>query len=475
MLDIVYKTPTNFITILDVLSQLYTGLQVRATENEFRMESSKSQNEIAKAFRLRVDRDPRTAAAKKKEGLRRIDFLKGNNRFLGLSSTKLGPDIWTLNVGRKEVEKFPQENRKAEKQHLEAEILDEELPPPYPTSDLPSSDMKDDPHGSSTDTSKSTQQELTHPGVAHISNTEVSRSDVAISPSETGGISGPVQVTSNVILANDAFKHVVSCFDRLVAILSQANILPEDFTVEVGFLQERRNCQGVYFSCQKTLPEELAELLIDIFHPFPYIFLPPLDSESGGETTNLHSYPPYNVLSGTQDKGKQRTVSSEGGGGSSGLGGDEGGGSGNDSSGWGENGESGGGGSDGDSGSGGGSGGSRGGDGGGGGNGGDGGGQYNQAEEDQLSCDFVSTVNFQDAEGEIQTIKMRADMVTKVIHYIYFFLIPLIWFLDSINKAQPVDIGLALEACNNHHTYCAFLFKPLCGRDRPGEEHGKCA
>jgi hypothetical protein len=259
-----------------------------------------------------------------------------------------------------------------------------------------------------------TQHELTHPGG---SNTEVSMSDVAISPSEIGGISGPMQVTSNVILANDAFQHVVSCFDELVAILSRANILPEDFTVEVGFLQERRNCQGVYFSCQKTLPEELVESLIDIFHPFPYVFLSP--SQSGGETTtNLHSNPPYNVLSGAQDKGNQRAVSSEGssgGGSGSGSGRDGSDSSGDGGSGSGENGGSGGGGSGGGPGSGGGDGGSGGGDGGGGGGGGDGGGEYNQAEKDQLSCHFISMVTFQDAQGGIQTIDMRANVVTKVI------------------------------------------------------------
>jgi len=47
-----------------------------------------------------------------------------------------------------------------------------------------------------------------------------------------------------------------------------------------------------------------------------------------------------------------------------------------------------------------------------GGSGGDGG-QHNQ--EDQPSCDFLSAVSFQDAQGETQNVEMRADIVTKVI------------------------------------------------------------
>lgn len=62
------------------------------------MESHESQREISTAFHQRVNRDPWRAAVEEKKGLKRIDFLKGHNRFMGLSSTKLGPDMWTLNV-----------------------------------------------------------------------------------------------------------------------------------------------------------------------------------------------------------------------------------------------------------------------------------------------------------------------------------------------------------------------------------------
>jgi len=62
------------------------------------MESRQSQREITAAFNQRVNRDRRTAAVEERKGLKRIDFLKGHNQFMGLSSTKVGPDMWTLNV-----------------------------------------------------------------------------------------------------------------------------------------------------------------------------------------------------------------------------------------------------------------------------------------------------------------------------------------------------------------------------------------
>lgn len=83
-----------------------------------------------------------------------------------------------------------------------------------------------------------------------------------------------VHETSKVILPDGAFKHAFSCFDELQTVLERANILPEDFAVEVGFFQELRNAQGIYFSCQKAVPEALAESVVDIFRPFPCIFLP---------------------------------------------------------------------------------------------------------------------------------------------------------------------------------------------------------
>ena len=98
-LEVVCKT-TNFVTIVDVLAQLYSSLRLTVSEKEFHMESRQSQREITAAFNQRVNRDRRTAAVEERKGLKRIDSLKGDNQFMGLSSTKVGPDMWTLNVRR---------------------------------------------------------------------------------------------------------------------------------------------------------------------------------------------------------------------------------------------------------------------------------------------------------------------------------------------------------------------------------------
>jgi uncharacterized membrane protein YgcG len=127
-------------------------------------------------------------------------------------------------------------------------------------------------------------------------------------------------VTSNVTFATDAFKHVVSCFHELQTVLGHANILPNDFAVEVGFIQELKNSQGVFLFCDAKLEANIAESLVDIFRPFPYILLPlPKDLPGGDEMTIDSSSP--NDSGGYQDKGKQRTVSSAQGGGGEGSGG----------------------------------------------------------------------------------------------------------------------------------------------------------
>lgn len=92
--------PTShaFVTVLDVLEQLYFRLRTVVTEKEYAVEKGDSQTAIATAFHQRVNRDWQTAAVETKKGLKRIDFLKGHNRFMGLSSTKEGPHVWLLNV-----------------------------------------------------------------------------------------------------------------------------------------------------------------------------------------------------------------------------------------------------------------------------------------------------------------------------------------------------------------------------------------
>ncbi|KAF7967794.1 hypothetical protein HWV62_32977, partial [Athelia sp. TMB] len=87
-----------YVTVLDVLRALYNALRIPASRGEFAKETAAAQAAIGAAFHARVARDPATHAGEREKGLKRVDFLQGRNRFLGLSSTKLGPHVWALNL-----------------------------------------------------------------------------------------------------------------------------------------------------------------------------------------------------------------------------------------------------------------------------------------------------------------------------------------------------------------------------------------
>jgi len=133
---------------------------------------------------------------------------------------------------------------------------------PYPIFNLlsePLFDANDEPHGSSAvtiDTSKVTQQELTNSEVTGLRKAEALKSDVA-GPSEAGRMPGCVQVTSNVILANEAFNHVVSCFDKLIDVLGyiishqKISTLKLVFFKNIGIAKESISLAKSY--CQRNL------------------------------------------------------------------------------------------------------------------------------------------------------------------------------------------------------------------------------
>jgi hypothetical protein len=158
-------------------------------------------------------------------------------------------------------------------------------------------------------------------------------------------------VASNVLLANGAFMHVVKCFDTLQTIMKQCGLLPSDFAVEVGFVEEfRERMQGVYLYCRNQLDEKIQASLVELFHPFPYTILPLPDGQisSVGDSDVNHSSPPEDTERG-QDKGKQRagqsSLGNQGGGknpeGNSGRDGQDRGGSGDDTGGNGNDGRGG--------------------------------------------------------------------------------------------------------------------------------------
>lgn len=94
----IFASSQPYVTVIDVLEQLYRWLRLTVSQKEFDMESPASREAITAAFHQRFNRVWQTIAVEKKKGLKRVDFLKGHNRWVGLSSTKQGPTVWMLNV-----------------------------------------------------------------------------------------------------------------------------------------------------------------------------------------------------------------------------------------------------------------------------------------------------------------------------------------------------------------------------------------
>lgn len=86
-----------FVTVADVLGGIYRALRLPVTSIEHSRESSSRQADITQTFHQRCDRSA-GGIQEKTKGLKRVDFLTGNNRFLGLSKTDEGPNVWKLSL-----------------------------------------------------------------------------------------------------------------------------------------------------------------------------------------------------------------------------------------------------------------------------------------------------------------------------------------------------------------------------------------
>ncbi|TFK74849.1 hypothetical protein BDN72DRAFT_729439, partial [Pluteus cervinus] len=88
--------PHAFVTVADVLMGLHNNLRAQVKAQEYNMENTDRQQAIARAFDARHRKD--STQHEYHRGVRRVDFLIGMNRFLGLSRTTDGPDVWKLHV-----------------------------------------------------------------------------------------------------------------------------------------------------------------------------------------------------------------------------------------------------------------------------------------------------------------------------------------------------------------------------------------
>lgn len=92
---------SHYVTVQDVLTQLYRFLRTPGTRVEFKAAPSQYiRDTVAETYHNRCLRasSAEAYAEEQRKGLKRVDFLMGRTTFMGLSSTKLGPDVWVLNL-----------------------------------------------------------------------------------------------------------------------------------------------------------------------------------------------------------------------------------------------------------------------------------------------------------------------------------------------------------------------------------------
>lgn len=93
--------PGGFITVLDVFESIYRALRMPVHPTEYgNLPSPDATQDVNEAYYRRCGRieDFNLRQLEESKGVKRVDFLMGRNRFLGLSGTLKGPDIWELNV-----------------------------------------------------------------------------------------------------------------------------------------------------------------------------------------------------------------------------------------------------------------------------------------------------------------------------------------------------------------------------------------
>ncbi|RDB26944.1 hypothetical protein Hypma_005125 [Hypsizygus marmoreus] len=89
----------DVVTVSDVFECLYHELRLSAHPTEYKsMASRAATRDVDLAYYWRCKRAGDDELRQRERGIKRVDLLMGKNRFLGLSGTLQGPDIWELNV-----------------------------------------------------------------------------------------------------------------------------------------------------------------------------------------------------------------------------------------------------------------------------------------------------------------------------------------------------------------------------------------
>lgn len=97
----VYASNALYVTLEDVFISIYRNLRTNITGAEFHLFSKQDdQRRATRAYekRYRRLRNTRAYEEEKRGGMKRVDFLMGHTKFLGLSNTSRHPDEWQLRI-----------------------------------------------------------------------------------------------------------------------------------------------------------------------------------------------------------------------------------------------------------------------------------------------------------------------------------------------------------------------------------------
>lgn len=89
----------SYLTLRDVLDGMYNALRKNITPAEFNaLPTPKDRQRATREYENRYRRLRSSSAyeEEKRQGMKRVDFLMGMTRFVGLSSSGHGPDSWVL-------------------------------------------------------------------------------------------------------------------------------------------------------------------------------------------------------------------------------------------------------------------------------------------------------------------------------------------------------------------------------------------
>lgn len=82
----------------DVLGAVYDSLRQNVSSQEFHSHPDSERVTTAYQSRYRRFKGTRRYEEEKGKGVKRVDFLLEKTRWVGLSSTKEGPNVWMLNT-----------------------------------------------------------------------------------------------------------------------------------------------------------------------------------------------------------------------------------------------------------------------------------------------------------------------------------------------------------------------------------------